>query len=321
MSECKIEEESAKQQKSLAEAKNAECEFALQKVIPIYEGAVKAVNGLQGSDVTELKGFKTATDPVKLVAKTLCLFFNTKPTMVTGPDGKTKVPDYWDACKKNILTSTLLKQLKEYPKDSMEDSLVDTIKPVIEEEDYSEAKLAKASKAALGISKWCRAIVGYHGAMKVVTPVKIELAQAREAAAAAQKAWDEAKGKLAAVQAEMKALVDELTATQEEETRLRNEKDDCERKVELAKALINGLANEREAWKVDLAKNKENLENIVGDVIIASGVIAYLGVFLKNYRDECTNQWADMLRQFNIQSTKNVSVEVVCGDPVKIRQW
>ena len=34
----------------------------------------------------------------------------------------------------------------------------------------------------------------------------------------------------------MKKLVDELEATQAEETRLRNEKDDCERKVELAKA-------------------------------------------------------------------------------------
>jgi hypothetical protein len=48
----------------------------LQKVTPIYEAAVKAVNSLKGSDVTELKGFKTVTEPVKLVAKTLCLFFN-----------------------------------------------------------------------------------------------------------------------------------------------------------------------------------------------------------------------------------------------------
>jgi dynein heavy chain len=119
----------------------------------------------------------------------------------------------------------------------------------------------------------------------------------------------------------MKKLVDELEATQAEETRLRNEKDDCERKVDLAKALINGLANERENWKVDLAKNKENRENIVGDIIISSGVIAYLGVFIKQYRDECTQSWADMLMKFQIKSTKNVSVETVLGDAVKIRQW
>jgi dynein heavy chain len=291
----------------------------LQKVTPIYEGAVKAVNSLKGSDVTELKNFKTATPPVQLVAKALCLFFNTKPNMVAGPDGKTKVPEYWDPCKKNVLTSALLKQLKEYPKDSMSDDLVNTIQPVINEDLFAEKVLEKASIAALGISRWCRAIIGYHFAMKVVTPVKLELAAAKESSAAAQKAWDEAKSKLAAVQAEMKKLVDELEATQAEETRLRNEKDDCERKVELAKALINGLANERENWKVDLAKNREARENIVGDVVIASGVIAYLGVFLKNYRDECTQQWADMLRKFDIGSTKNVSVEAVCGDAVKIR--
>lgn len=93
----------------------------------------------------------------------------------------------------------------------------------------------------------------------------------------------------------MKRLIDDLEATQAEENRLRAEKDDCERKVELAKSLIGGLANERESWKIDLAKNKENRENIVGDMIISAGVIAYLGVFVKSYRDECTKSWAEML--------------------------
>jgi hypothetical protein len=49
--------------------------------------------------------------------------------------------------------------------------------------------------------------------MKVVVPKKIELAQAKEMSAAAQKVWDAAKERLAAVQAEMKKLVDELEAT------------------------------------------------------------------------------------------------------------
>lgn len=194
----------------MAEAKNAECEFALQKVTPIYEGAVKAVNSLQSSDVTELKGFKTATPPVYLVAKALCLYFHVKPKMIPGPDGKTKVPDYWGSAKGELLNATLLKNLKDYPKDDMTDALVDTIKPVIEEDNFQEAVMVKASKAAFGISKWCKAIVGYHGAMKVVIPVKQELAAAKEASAIAQKNWDEAKAKLQAVQDEMNKLVDQL---------------------------------------------------------------------------------------------------------------
>lgn len=162
------------------------------------------------------------------------------------------------------------------------------MRPILVSPEYSDEALSKASKAAHGIAKWCRAMIQYHDAMKVVVPKKIELAQAKESSAAAQKVWDAAKERLAAVQAEMKKLVDELEATQAEETRLRNEKEDCERKVELAKALIGGLANERENWKIDLQKNRDMRENIVGDILISSGVIAYLGVFLKSYRDECT---------------------------------
>jgi hypothetical protein len=134
---------------------------------------VKAVKSLQGSDVTELKGFKSVTEPVKLVAKT--------------------------PCKKNILTAALLGKLQNYPKDNIEESLVLQVQPILEEENYSEAKLINASKAAFGISKWCRAIIGYHGAMKVVVPKRIELKEAKESAAAAQKVWDAAKERLAGV--------------------------------------------------------------------------------------------------------------------------
>mgnify|MGYP001044635383 CR=1 FL=1 len=100
-------------------------------------------------------------------------------------DGKNKVADYWEPCKKNILTATLLKQLVNYDKDNIPESLVEQVQPILEEENYSEAKLSNASIAAFGISKWCRAIIGYHGAMKVVVPKRNELKEAKASAAAA----------------------------------------------------------------------------------------------------------------------------------------
>jgi dynein heavy chain len=133
-----------------------------------------------------------------------------------------------------------------------------------------------------------RAIISYDDAMKIVTPKRIELAKAVEMSKAAQEVWDAAKARLAKVLEEMKNLVEELEATIAEETRLRTNKDDCERKVELAKALITGLSDERENWKIDLAQRRIDKENLVGDIMISSGVIAYLGIFLKDYRDECT---------------------------------
>lgn len=59
----------------------------------------------------------------------------------------------------------------------------------------------------------------------------------------------------------------------------------------VASSLIVGLADEKTAWEDDLAAQKINEECIVGDIIICAGFIAYMGVFLSDYREECTKQW------------------------------
>lgn len=183
--ECKVEEDAAKKQKSSAEIKQADCDQALERVMPIYHEAMKAVASLSAADVTEMKGFKTPPVPAIAVAKTLCMFFFKKPIMIAGPTPGSKIPDYWTTAKKEVLSATLLKQLQEYPKDNMDPKLVEDMRPILESEDYSDEKLKNASKAAHGIAKWCRAMIQYHDAMKVVVPKKIELAQAKEMSAAA----------------------------------------------------------------------------------------------------------------------------------------
>lgn len=49
--------------------------------------------------------------------------------------------------------------------------------------------------------------------------------------------------------------------------------------------------------------------------------MAYLGVFIKQYRDECVAQWVKMLNDFDIKSSENINLKGALGDPVKIVQW
>ena len=92
--------------------------------------------------------------------------------------------------------------------------------------------------------------------------------------------WDEALERLRAVEAQMKALMDEFEATKSEEERLRTDKDNCERKYKRAGSLIEKLASENINWQSSLVVNKANRENLTGDILISSGIIAYLGVFV-----------------------------------------
>lgn len=110
---------------------------------------------------------------------------------------------------------------------------------------------------------------------------------AKEAAAAANKVKEEAEAKLAAKEAELKACVDKLDEVQREEKRLRDHHDDMQAKKALAEMLINSLKGEREAWEKSLVKCRSDKETIEGDILICSGIMAYLGVFVKSYREEC----------------------------------
>lgn len=55
--------------------------------------------------------------------------------------------------------------------------------------------------------------------------------------------------------------------------------------------MIKKLGNEKEKWIVSVAEERKNRENLTGDILISSGIIAYLGVFETRYRLDCIENW------------------------------
>jgi len=78
------EKSKAEEASSAAGAIKADCDKALAEVIPIYEAALAAVKSLNASDVSEMKAMQNPSDTVRLVSKTLCLFFDVKPIRTRG---------------------------------------------------------------------------------------------------------------------------------------------------------------------------------------------------------------------------------------------
>ena len=182
----------------------------------------------------------------------------------------------------------------------MDPAIVATIKEITESPEYSESELKKASLAALGLGNWVRAMVAYDEAMKVVTPKKIKLAEAQAQLKEAQEAWDRARALLAEVEEQVRKLEETFTEAEEKKKKLQRDRDDCQRKLTRAGDLIEKLAGENESWVKLLASNEAASENLVGDVLISSGVIAYLGVFINSYRNDCIKNWGEMLKEFDI---------------------
>jgi len=155
----------------------ADCNDALQKVMPIYYKAIAAVDRLKAADVTEMARVSTPSPGLMVVAQSLCYFFlpidakdkryMVKKERASDPD----VFEYWLPCKKAVLAGgKLLNNMKTYPKDDVPAELIEKMTPLITTPAFSDGALKNAGQAALGIGSWLKAIIECDNAMKVVKP-------------------------------------------------------------------------------------------------------------------------------------------------------
>ena len=77
---------------------------------------------------------------------------------------------------------------------------------------------------------------------------------------------------------------------------LEEQVDLCEKKLDRAEKLIGGLGGEKDRWSSAAHDLAVTYENLTGDVLIASGSVAYLGAFTSHFRADQTTAWVDHVR-------------------------
>ena len=128
---------------------------------------------------------------------------------------------------------------------------------------------------------------------------------------------DELDGIMSALAALEKQLEDSIL----EKKRLEDEVELCVVKLERAEKLINGLGGQRDHWTVRAHQLGEDFQNLTGDMLIAAGMISYLGTFTMAFRDGISQKWVAACKSAGIPSSAKFSLVACLGDPVSIREW
>ena len=96
---------------------------------------------------------------------------------------------------------------------------------------------------------------------------------------------------------------------------------DCEKKLDRAQKLMSGLGGEKARWGEASADLGRTFTNLTGDVLIASGVVSYMGPFTQVFRDRVVAEWIKLCGDYKIPCSDKFSLTNTLGDPVKIRSW
>ena len=317
----KADEADANQKAGVAQADKAECEAMLAEAIPALEAALEALNTLKKSDIDVVKSMKSPPAGVKLVMEAVCVMKEIAPEKINDGAGN-KVLDYWGPSKKLLGDLKFLESLKTYDKDNIPVKVMAKIRETyINDPEFLPEKVKNASSAAEGLCCWVRAMEVYDRVAKVVAPKRealkikeVEVATLMSELAKKQAALQAVQDKLAKLQADL------IEKTKEKE-QLEFRVDLCAKKLDRAQKLIGGLGGEQKRWSEAADTLQIAYSNLTGDILVSSGVIAYLGAFTGSFRNECTSSWVTRCKSKKLPCSSDYSLGRILGEPVKIRSW
>ncbi|GFT27966.1 dynein heavy chain 7, axonemal, partial [Nephila pilipes] len=155
----------------------------------------------------------------------------------------------------------------------------------------------------------------------VVAPKKAKLEEAEKQLAVIMELLNTKRSELAALEDKLAALKRDCDESIQKKKDLEAQARLCEINLQRAEKLIGGLGGERLRWAKEAENLRMKFENLPGDVLLASGVIAYLGPYTSHYRSICISDWVAFCKSHMIPCTQNFSLGETLGNPVKIQFW
>ncbi|WIA11828.1 hypothetical protein OEZ85_011917 [Tetradesmus obliquus] len=313
------QEREANEQAAAAKAIADDAQRDLDAALPALDAAVASLKNLSRNDVVEVRSLQNPPAGVKMVMEATCIMFDEKPKMKDDPNkmGK-KIPDYWEASKKLLNDATkFLESLLSYDKDNIPEAVITKIQPYIDSEEFTPEAVARVSKACTSICMWVRAMHLYHTVALGVAPKRAALAAAQESLDKTLAELANAQARLLAVQEKIAALEAQFEEATAKKASLAAQVADCQVKLQRADKLIGGLSGERSRWSATVEQLQQDLDNLVGDVVLAAGAIAYSGPFVPSYRSSLLADWTAKLVEVGLPHSPHANLIKTLADPVQ----
>jgi dynein heavy chain len=285
----------------------ADAQRDLDEAMPAFHSAVNALKSLNKSDIQEMKAYKQPPELVQLVLEAVCILLGRKPS--------------WDEAKKLMSDMGFLQSLQDFDKDNIDPKKVKAIQKYVKNDSFQPDTVGKVSKAARSLCLWVRAMDTYDRVAKTVEPKKEKLAAAKAKLLEAESMLGEKQKMLAEVEARVAGLKRTLDETQSKARELAEQEADTQVKLERAAKLVGGLGSEKVRWEGLCRSLQEGQRNLVGNMVVCSGAIAYQGPFTAPYRSKLNKAWVAKVKGLGIACADNPTVGNVLGDPVTVREW
>ncbi|XP_043475594.1 dynein axonemal heavy chain 6 isoform X1 [Leptopilina heterotoma] len=279
----------------------------LEAAMPALEEAQKALESLNKNDINEIKVFNSPPPLVRYVMEAVNLLLGEKLD--------------WTTARVVLGDLHFLDRLIQYPKDEINDKLLKKLQDYINNPNFLPHLVAKQSKVCKSICIWVRAIDGYAKLFRIVHPKRLKLYAAEKELRAIMDVLEQKQQQLREVENKINKLRREYKEAVDNLTSLEYNIELSETRLNRSGRLTSALADEEIRWQENMKNFDRQMENFIGDSLVAAGALAYLGAFTSEYRRELLTKWLKNCNEKKIPITENFNLINVLIDPYEIRLW
>jgi dynein heavy chain len=312
-----------------ASAIQVSAETDLAKAEPAVREAEAALDGLDKKDLGEAKGMAKPPGGVDDVfAAVLVLLANAGGASDIATDKKGKPKDVsWKAAQllmKDV--NGFINRLKGVKplidSDQVPKCNFDHIRQYLDLDYFSYDGIVTKSKAAAGCCAFVVNIVIYYDIVVTVEPKRESLRQATEKLNDATAKLNIINAEVAILQEKLAVLTAEFNEANDIKEAAIAESDACERKLNLAQRLVNALSSEKVRWAENIEVLKGSYSLLVGDCLLASAFVSYIGAFTRQYRQILIEEeWVPWLMENKIPMSDTVDPLKILTDDAEMAGW
>ncbi|XP_041986842.1 dynein axonemal heavy chain 5 [Aricia agestis] len=304
----------------IAEEKE-KAEIKLEAAKPALEEAEAALNTIKPAHIATVR--KLGRPPhliMRIMDCVLILFQRRLHPLISDTAAPCPKPS-WAESLKMMASTTFLLQLQNYPKDIINNEMVEHLTPYFEMEDYNMDTAKRVCGDVAGLLSWTKAMAFFHSVNKEVLPLKASLMLQEARLKVAMEDLASAERQLEDREMSLRKVKEQYETAVSEKQQLTDAANVCLRKMTAATQLINGLGGEKIRWTQQSKDFKEQLGRLVGDVVLATGFLSYCGPYNQEFRYNLFNTWMGILKNKLIPVTDNLNITNMLIESATISEW
>lgn len=297
---AQVEAAKANEESEKANTIEIQAEEELSEAKPAMEAAGSAVDCLSKNMLSELKNLGKPPSGVDKVTNACLILVEKEYTAKKQTWARAKV------MMQNV--DAFKSKLSAFRGEDITEEEVSMLQKYVSDPDFTQEKMASKSAAAANLCTWVVNIYNFNRIYVRVKPLMDSLEAARRSKADALARLEEAEAKVACVEAILVELGQKLDQAVAEKQEVEEQASALKVKADLAKRLVGGLSSEKVRWGEEIEKLGRRSMTLMGDCMLASGFVSYLGAFDQELREELwKKQWMEDLAHRQIAFTEGHS--------------